>query len=102
MRNDPNVQLMKISFQTLLEFDEPFPIRRRIPHVREQTDQVVFVSISLILPDSAYSLRLEGRRAELLPKRNHHFAHQLLRDQSPIVKPQRQQDLVAAHTPSRN
>src|SRR5665647_3880007 len=57
IRNHPNVKLPETLFQPRLELPEKGGVRRRVFHIHKQTDVFVFISLSLVNPDSTKCFR---------------------------------------------
>lgn len=66
MRRDPDVELCKAGFQSLLQGDEKLPAFCQIGDVHEEADEVVPVGLPFLTPDAADVLRLARNSAELL------------------------------------
>ena len=61
MRDNPDVQLLEVPLQLLLELDKPRAVFGGVQHINENACEIVAINMAFVLPDSADGLRLERR-----------------------------------------
>lgn len=61
----PDVQLLKTTFQARLQLQEKFAIGRSVGHIDKQPHQIIAENLPLVRPKTVNGLRLAGNRSEL-------------------------------------
>jgi hypothetical protein len=88
----PNVELLKLSFQTFFEFHEEPSVLRQIGYVDEDSNEVVPKDLALMLPEPADDLCFGRDCAKVFAQLQQRRCEELIWDWLAAVKLPRQED----------
>jgi hypothetical protein len=92
VRSHPDIDLLKPRLQSLFEFDKEFAGLGRIRAVNEQRNEIVAVSLSLVLPRSLNCLGLDGDSTETLSQLQQRIGDQFAWDGLAVIELHWQED----------